>query len=54
MKKKYILKYKILDDFDEVVRIVLDKPVGVKYIVVKEEIVRQPKFDLSMCEEALF
>ena len=54
MKKKYILKYKILDDFDEVVRIQVDKPVGVKYIVVKEEIVRQPKFDLSMCEEALF
>jgi len=54
MKKKYSIRYKILDDFDEVVRIVLDIPIGYNYIVVKEEVVRQPKFDLSMCEEALF
>jgi len=47
--KRYRTTYQILDDFGEVVRVVLDKPTEYEYNVVKEVV-----FDTDDFEEALF
>jgi len=48
------IKYGVLDDFNEVIRWVWDRPTGRAYIEVKVPKLRKPRFDLSKIPDALF
>jgi hypothetical protein len=46
-------RYGILDDFNEVVRWVWERPVGRAYITVKVPRARKPRIDLAALPDAL-